>query len=93
MEAEEYVFQLCHHNDKVAIALGINNIAPTNPLQIKKIWGFSKIATLPRRSPPKILRDERITLITFKMVFVNAWTIGFASNQSCQSLSSSFCFE
>jgi hypothetical protein len=53
VEEEELVFQLCDHSDKVAIALGINNKAPTSPLQIKKIWGFSKIATLPRRSPQK----------------------------------------
>jgi hypothetical protein len=53
VEEEELVFQLCHHSDKVAIALGLINIAPTSPLQIKKICRFFKIATLPSRSPQK----------------------------------------
>jgi hypothetical protein len=53
VEEEELVFQLCHHSDKVAIALGLINTAPSSPLQIKKICGFLKIATLPRHSPQK----------------------------------------
>jgi hypothetical protein len=53
VEEEELVFQFCHHSEKLAIALGLINTAPSSPLQIKKICGFFKIATLPRRSPQK----------------------------------------
>ncbi len=35
------------------LQLGLINTAPTSPLQIKKICGFFKIATLPRRSLQK----------------------------------------
>jgi hypothetical protein len=53
VEEEELVFQVCHHSEKLAIALGLINIAPSSPLWIIKICGFFKIATLPRSSPQK----------------------------------------
>jgi hypothetical protein len=80
------VFQLCHCSEKLVIAFQLINPAPSSPLGIKKICGFFKIATFPRRFTSKILRDERITLMPLKMVFVCAWTYGNASNQCCQSL-------
>jgi hypothetical protein len=53
VEEEELVFQLCHYSEKLAIALGLINTAPSSPLQIKRICGLFKIATLPRSSPQK----------------------------------------
>jgi hypothetical protein len=53
VEEEESLFQLCHHSEKLAIAFGLINTAPSSPLQIKKICGFFKIATLRRSSPQK----------------------------------------
>jgi hypothetical protein len=39
VEEEENEFHLCHHNEKIAIALGLINIAPSTPLQIRKnLW-------------------------------------------------------
>jgi hypothetical protein len=32
VEEEESVFQVCHHSEKLAIALGLINIAPSSPL-------------------------------------------------------------
>jgi len=53
VEEEELVFQLCHHSEKLAIALRLINTAPSSPLRIGKICRFFKIATLPRSSPKK----------------------------------------
>jgi hypothetical protein len=53
VEEEELVFQLCHHNEKLAIAFGLINTAPSSPLWKKKICRFFKIATPPRSSPQK----------------------------------------
>ncbi len=36
---EEKVFHLCHHSEKLAIALGLINTAPGTPLRIRKnLW-------------------------------------------------------
>ncbi len=32
VEEEEFVFQLCHHSEKLAIALRLVNTAPSSPL-------------------------------------------------------------
>jgi hypothetical protein len=53
VEAEEKVFHLCHYGEKLAIAFGLINTAPGTPLQIIKICGFVKIATLPQSSIQK----------------------------------------
>jgi hypothetical protein len=49
VEEEEKVFYLCHHSGKLAIAFGLINTAPSNPLRIIKN-GFVAIATLPQSS-------------------------------------------
>jgi hypothetical protein len=36
----------CHNNEKLAIALGLINTAPSSPLRIKRICRFFKIATI-----------------------------------------------
>ncbi|CAM6035145.1 unnamed protein product [Sphagnum compactum] len=36
VEEEEKVFHLCHHSEKLAIALGLINTAPGTPLRIRK---------------------------------------------------------
>jgi hypothetical protein len=36
VEEEEMVFYLCHHRGKLAIAFGLINTAPSNPLHIVK---------------------------------------------------------
>jgi hypothetical protein len=37
------VFQLCHHSEKLAVALGLINTAPSSPLRIKKSAGFLRL--------------------------------------------------
>ncbi len=53
VEEEELVFQLCHHSEKLAIAFGLINTAPSSPLGIRRMCGFFKIATPPRSSAQK----------------------------------------
>jgi hypothetical protein len=43
VEEEELVFQLCHHSEKLAVALGLINTAPSSPLRIKKSAGFLRL--------------------------------------------------
>jgi hypothetical protein len=53
VEEEELVFQLCQYSEKLAIAFGLINTAPSSPHRIKRICRFFKIATPPRSSRQK----------------------------------------
>ncbi len=88
---EEKVFHLCHYSEKLAIALGLINTAPGTPLRIRKnLWVcedcHSSTKFISKIVGRAIMLRMQITLVTLRMVFVFAWTIGNASTLSSQSL-------
>jgi len=50
VEEKEKVFHLCHHSEKLAIALWHINKAPGTPLQIRKSAGMRRLPLLPQIS-------------------------------------------
>jgi len=81
VEEEENVFHLHHRNEKIAIALGLINIAPGTPLRIRKNLWFcedfhTSVTFISKIVGRAIMVRMPIALITLKMVFVLAGTTG-----------------
>jgi len=100
VEEEEKVLHLCHHSEKLAIALGLINTTPGTPLQINKYLQVCDDCHNSTKFISKIIgraimvRDTNCfhhLEITLRMVSVLAWTIGDASSLSCQSVYQVHC--